>query len=1036
MMKKAMSNRVAGLSLALALVLAGSGCVRTNRDTAVPAVPDDRGLVAHWTFDEGTGEVARDVTGNGHDATLKNTEWVPSPRGHALRFTSKDSLAQYANVESMMLSGDTTLAVWVKTDVSVAPNTHRLMFGDSGYAVQRNGNLAVDSYNRLSFEWGNDRTSASILAPGALMNGSWKHVVAVANSQALHVTLYVDAAVVAETPMPLPISKTSAKERITGWFYNGFFQGDLDDIRLYSRALSPAEVQGLFRSEADVTVSAGTVAFESADGNARGQATVTLHNYSRDPRRVEVARPGVESRVVDFAPGADVEVAVGDVSLVPVWRGRNDLFVCDATAAAEKLTVTSLWGESRDVQQVSLTPPATLEPLQVVVRDSWQAEMRPGKTRRLVLHVKLALPPTQRQSGTLQVRLVSRETGQEALRRDVRGPAAAMPLQLDVRKTPWGAYDLKVGFVAEDGTEILSTMRLATILPGGKQQIRVLNNPVSELMDARARGLLDQSRIEFMNPRRGWVWFRAAGDCTLKLGDDALLAAETGRPAVEAMRLLPAGRHVLEVSGTPTDVTVRAIPALVYNVYPSGPQIAPFGKNTWERLGKYTLPNTNMIESQVVDTPEAREWLAQGKLWIGNVQAPGLIDKTEWTVEKMLEVWLNPGKPTAWAEKPGFTLDKLSGVQVDEYYGSALSARNLDATVASIAQLAENPAFAGKLWIPFLAGKFGASGGELLLKTVLGNGWPFSEEVYLGEMPTEAENLDRIRGSFLGLANAYESACPGSVRHMIFTLMYAYLPYCTTNRCPQADFRVHLDMQMQALATDPAFFGLWGVQPYRSNYVDEEILHCMGMLLRHYCIEGRTDRMLSDPYEMKHVSDPDFAEGLGRWQVTAAEPGSVSAATFAGYGNLQGRYPGGDLGDTFAVMTRSAETPNVISQPLQGLTPGRLYSLKVFTADYADLQAGKSRKDQQVLSITVGGAEVQPGGFSHPFKSCRGPKPFTAKEPFWMNYHWLRFRATGPTATLSLSDWATPGNPGGPAGQQTMVNFVEVQPVLEDERQP
>jgi hypothetical protein len=832
-------------------------------------------------------------------------------------------------------------------------------------------------------------------------------------------------------PMPLPISKTAAKERITGWFYNGFFQGDLDDIRLYSRALSAVEVQGLFRAQADVTVGAGTVVYDGNGSNPRGLATVTVRNFGREPRRVEITSPNMTPQALDLQPGTSREVGVGDVPLKPVWPNRVDLFVCDGAAAGVKFTVTSRRGDVADVQTASLTPPALIEPLQVTVHDPWQTKMVSGKTERVKVEVKLALPPEQLRAGTLQARLVSRGTGQEALRRDVRGPAAAMPLELDVRTLPWGAYDLHVSLVDAGGRAVVSTKRLATVLPGGKQQIRVLNNLVSELMDARACGLLGQPRIEFMNPRQGWVWFRATGECALKLGSDALLTAETGKPAAEAMRLLPAGKHVLDVGGTPTDVTVRAIPALVYNVYPSGPQIAPFGNNTWERLSKYTLPNTNMIEAQVVDTPEHKEWLAQGKMWIGNVQAPGLIDKTEWTVEKMLEVWLNPGKSTAWPERPGLTLDKLSGIQVDEYYGGAISARNLDLTTASIAQLAETPAFAGKLWIPFLAGKYGAAGGELLLKTVLGAGWPFSEEVYLGEMPTEAEDLMSIRSSFTGLATAYEKVCPGSVRRMIFTPMYAYLPYCTTNCYPQADFRVHLDLQMQVLATDPAFFGLWGVQPYRSNYVDEEVLNCMAMLLRHYGIEGRTGRFMTDPYELKHVADPDFAEGTARWQVAAAEPGSITAAKFAGYGDLQGRYPAGTMGDTFAVLTRSAKAPNVISQRLQGLTPGRLYSLKVFTGDYADLQAGKSREDPQVLSITVDGAEVQPGGFSHPFKSCRGPKPFTAEKPFWMTFHWLRFRATGPTATLSLSDWARPGEPGGPTGRETMVNFVEVQPVLE-----
>jgi hypothetical protein len=361
-------------------------------------------------------------------------------------------------------------------------------------------------------------------------------------------------------------------------------------------------------------------------------------------------------------------------------------------------------------------------------------------------------------------------------------------------------------------------------------------------------------------------------------------------------------------------------------------------------------------------------------------------------------------------------------------------------TTASIADLADHPAYAGKLWIPFFASSRGANAEDRpFLKTVLGNGWPFKEEVYLSEMPTESENLLAIRDDFAKVASKYETASPGSVRRMIFVLSYSGLGTMSANRCPQADFRVHLDMQMQALATDPAYFGLWGVEPYRSPNVDEEILNCMGMLLRHYGIEGKTERMLNDPYELKHVANPDFTEGTKGWKVQQAEPGSVKTATFAGYGTLQGRYPRKKgIGDTFAVLTRSAKAPNVVSQQVQGLTPGRLYSLKVFTGDYADLQGGKTRKDQHGLSITLDGADVQPGGFSQPFISHDFPDALAAyakvggKPPFWMTYHWLRFRAKSPTATLTLGDWVKPGEPGGSVGQQTMVNFVEVQPVLED----
>jgi len=1018
-------------SVCLAVVLAGGDCGFVGRRQAACGEPDNRDLIAYWTFDEGSGAVAKDVTGHGHDAALKNVDWAASPRGHALRFDSKEDLAQYGQVDSMNVTGDVTLAVWVKTDSSVEPGTNRLIFGDGGAGIERNLNLRMDGYGYLRFEWADGKTSASLLAPSTLMNGTWKHVVVVANSQGELATMYVDGVEVARMDMPLPVSRAPVRERLTGWFYNGCFQGELDDVRLYGRALSAAEVEQLFESEVEVQVGEPTVLFDASQPEPRGVASVKLRNGSKELRRVEVSGPNMERQDVRLEPGAEAEVSLAPIALKPVWRSRSDLFLCEPSPETGRISVVVHRGEQTEQMSLGLTSQLALEPLRVEVEDPWQRRLPAGRTKRLTADLQFALPAEQLRQGTLQVCLVSCETKQEVLRRQVNAPSRSMPLALDVSALPWGAYDLRVSFQDRAGRAVVSTERATTILPEGRQAIRVLNNLVSELMDARARGLLRSPRIEFMNPREGWVWFRASGDCALRLAGKEVLAAAKGTPGAETMRLLPAGKHVLQVTGTPTDVTVRAVPALVYNVYPSTPQIAPFGSNTWERLRKYTLPNTNTIEGQVVDTPEHAEWLAQGKSWLGNVQAPGLIDKQEWTVDRMLEVWRKPGTSTAHPERPGFDLAKLSGLQVDEYY-SGMSAQHVLTTALSIAQLAEDLAFAGKLWIPFVVNMFGNPTAELFMKTSLGAGWPYSVEVYVGEMPTEAENATSLRSRFRGVAAGWEGAYPGSLRHAIFTPMYAYLPYCTTNRYPQADFRVHLDMQMEVLANDPAFFGLWGVQPYRSNYVDEEILNCMGRLLRHYCIEGKTTRLLTDPYELRHVTDPDFEEGTKHWQAVAAKEGSLTAGEFAGYGQLQGRYPGGAFGDTFAVMTRSAKAPNVLRQQLQKLQQGRRYSVKLLTGDSADLQAGKTRKDQQAVSVTVTGAEVLEGGFSYPFRSARGPKPFTAEHPFWMTYHYLRFRADGPTATLSISDWAKPNEPGGPPGQQVMCSFVEVQPVLEN----
>jgi len=1005
---------------------------------AQPPAAKEAGLVAHWTFDEGQGNVARDVSGQGHDAALTHVTWVRSPRGFAARFGSKESRAVYGKPQTMNLSGDTTLALWVRTDASVAPATTRLLFGDTGGTIQRNLNLRLDT-GGLRFEWGNGVRADWITAPGALLNGTWKHVVVVADAGQQLVTLYVDGVAVVRSTSDLPISSVPVRQRLTGWFYNGFFQGDLDDIRLYRRALSSGEVQRLFAAQADVQVSAPTVLLDASRPELRGVATIRVRNGSKQPRSVKLSGAKVQTREVALQPGAEAEFAVGEVALTRVWRGRSDLLICEPAQETARAVLTVR--HDKAVESMSLGPAASglaFEPLQVQVHDPWQRQLAPGKTETVRCDLRLSIPAEPLRQGTLRVRLVSRETGREMLAQRIQGPCAEQGVTLDVRTLPWGAYDMSVGFCDQTGREVVSAKRLATILPGGRQQLRVLNNLATELLDARPRGMLAERRLEFMNPRDGWVWFRAAGPCQLRLGDKPLLAAEKGRAAVEAMRLLPAGKQVLEVAGTPSEVTVRAIPALFYNVYPSGSLIRPFGANTWERLRKYTLPNANMIESHLVDTPEREEWIGQGKQWLAFIQAPGLRGEEPWTVAEMRDVWLKAGGTSAaHGAQRGLDLAKLSGVQVDEYFqggtwDSARGQRDLVTTALSVAALAEEPAFRGKIWLPFMVRMWSSPAAQLLMKTTLGSGWPFSEEVYVGEMPTEAEDWAEIRSHFLRVAQCLEDTYPGSVRRMIFTPMYAYLPYCTSNRCAQADFRVHLDMQMRVLANDPAFFGLGGVQPYRANYVDEEVLNCMGRLLRHYCIDGQTGPMLSDPYELRHARNPDFEAGLQHWQVSAAEPGTVTAGKFAGYGNIEGRYPRGALGESFACLKRSSKGPNRLSQQLEGLQPGRLYSIKVISGDLADLKGGRSRYTKHTLAVRVEGAEPADAGFSWPFPGAPQEPQFTKQKPYWMTFHWLRFRATGPAARLTISDWRDARQPGGPAGQELAVNFVEVQPVLED----
>jgi hypothetical protein len=84
------------------------------------------------------------------------------------------------------------------------------------------------------------------------------------------------------------------------------------------------------------------------------------------------------------------------------------------------------------------------------------------------------------------------------------------------------------------------------------------------------------------------------------------------------------------------------------------------------------------------------------------------------------------------------------------------------------------------------------------------------------------------------------------------------------------------------------------------------------------------------------------------------------------------------------------------------------------------------------LTLTIEGSDVLPektfvsmipnDGLPHELP------PFTVRDKFWFNYHQVVFRAKSNTARLTISDWNEQGRPGGPVGQETMCNFIEVQP--------
>ena len=306
----------------------------------------------------------------------------------------------------------------------------------------------------------------------------------------------------------------------------------------------------------------------------------------------------------------------------------------------------------------------------------------------------------------------------------------------------------------------------------------------------------------------------------------------------------------------------------------------------------------------------------------------------------------------------------------------------------------------------------------------------FSLERYLPEQTTESEAELYLLKHLQHTHRIQRKNLPGIEKHLVICLGYLSDPPETLNRNPGVNYKVFMDMQFQHLATDPTFWGLYGIQEYLCSYADEEVLRWAHRLFRHYCIEGNRNRLSSDPYILPHLENPDFADGLEGWDTQPVGDGSIEVKQMEGFSWLQGRYPRTSEGDQFLWMKRSAQRPNIVRQTVKNLQPGRLYLLKLFSADLQQLD----KKQKLAISVKLDNVNlIKENCFQFVYPSCYSHElgPYNREHPAWINYHRILFRPHHNTAVLNISDWVSQSEHGGPVGQESVCNFIEIQPYFE-----
>jgi len=202
------------------------------------------GLVGAWLFDEGKGNVAEDVSENGHDGKINGAEWVDGKFGKALKF---DGDGAVVIPHSEDLTSETyTIAAWVKcknqgTWQTVISKTHETE--------------GPSTRNYSIFVWPNTGVIHTHAGPGGAVNstekitdGNWHYVVSTRDKEGKR-RGYIDGKNFGEVDAGKPgENDEDVSIGASGGGVRFFMIGAIDEPAIFDSALSEVEINDLMNN--------------------------------------------------------------------------------------------------------------------------------------------------------------------------------------------------------------------------------------------------------------------------------------------------------------------------------------------------------------------------------------------------------------------------------------------------------------------------------------------------------------------------------------------------------------------------------------------------------------------------------------------------------------------------------------------------------------------------------------------------------------------------------------------------------------------
>jgi len=206
--------------------------------------PED-GLLGRWRFDEGTGTLARDCSGRGHDAELSGN-WGKRGEENCLASIGKPMAAVIPDAPHLHFgNSDFTLALWIKVEGNDVRLVGKENFPENWWVI----NLLKSGQAELVLGEGRESGRSMRAKTGASVeSGGWSHLTVAVDRQAREVIWYVNG--VQDSRHPIPAGMTSGLNAtgsdIAIPSRHNPFSGLVSDFRIYGRALGPDRIRKIY----------------------------------------------------------------------------------------------------------------------------------------------------------------------------------------------------------------------------------------------------------------------------------------------------------------------------------------------------------------------------------------------------------------------------------------------------------------------------------------------------------------------------------------------------------------------------------------------------------------------------------------------------------------------------------------------------------------------------------------------------------------------------------------------------------------------